>query len=70
MDCKLNLSTEIGMDLGSLGISKENAEELIDYVDSKFLEHGAPKKLYGTNYEKIQRLTETSAKMWIKTGTR
>jgi len=65
-DCKLNLSTEIGMDLEEIGIKKEYAEELIDYIDQKFLEHGAPKKLYGTDYEKIQRLVSKSERCGLK----
>ncbi|MGB9748929.1 MAG: NAD(P)/FAD-dependent oxidoreductase [Candidatus Woesearchaeota archaeon] len=35
-DGKLNLSTEIGMDLNELQIKKEFAEKIIDYIDSCF----------------------------------
>lgn len=57
-DCKLNLSHEIGMDLNVLNLSLSEAEELIFYVDSLFLEHGAPDSLYGIKEEEIKRLQE------------
>ncbi|MDO8516874.1 MAG: FAD-binding protein [Nanoarchaeota archaeon] len=55
-DCKLNLSTKIGMDINDLQISEKNAENLIDYIDLKFLEHGASKETYGLETENINRL--------------
>ncbi len=57
-DCKLNLSSKIGMDINELKISEESANNLIYYVDKVFLEHGAPEHLYGVNEEKIKRLQE------------
>lgn len=57
-DCKLNLSHEIGMELEVLKISPSEADNLISYVDSLFLEHGAPKKLYGLNQKEIKKMQE------------
>ncbi len=57
-DCKLNLSSKIGMDTNELKISEEYANNLISYIDDTFLEHGAPDNLYGTNENKIKRLQE------------
>jgi uncharacterized protein len=57
-DCKLNLSTKIGMNLKDLKIEESVAEKFIDYIDGKFLEHGAPEKLYGTNDAYIRKLKE------------
>lgn len=48
-DCKLNLTPDIGMDIDELGLSREEAEEYIEKIDSVFLKFGAPAELYGTN---------------------
>lgn len=55
-DCKLNLSHKIGMDINELKISEDEAENLIEYIDKTFLEHGAPDNLYGINQDKIKKL--------------
>jgi hypothetical protein len=55
-DCKLNLTPRIGMDTKILGITDEEAQELIGYVDQQFLAHGAPSDVFGTDDERIQRL--------------
>ncbi len=54
-DCKLNLSTEIGMDLEELKLSKATAEKYIQEIDDKFLELGADEKVYGTNEEETKK---------------
>ncbi len=48
-DCKLNLSTEIGMDLNELQLSKKKAEKYINQIDDVFIKFGAPIELFGTN---------------------
>lgn len=48
-DCKLNLSTEIGMDLNELQLSKKKAEKYISQIDNIFIKFGAPIELFGTN---------------------
>jgi len=55
-DCKLNLTHEIGMELEDLGISLEEAEEMIKWIDNKFLEHGANPTLHGTDNAKVEEL--------------
>ena len=54
-DCKLNLSSEIGMDLDELKLSRKDAERYIAEIDSKFLELGADTKLYGTDEKEIEK---------------
>ncbi len=48
-DCKLNLSTKIGMDLEELQLSKKKAEKYINDIDNVFIQFGAPIELFGTN---------------------
>jgi uncharacterized FAD-dependent dehydrogenase len=54
-DGKLTLSTEVGGWLNDYR-SKEELGELIDYVDSVYLEFGAPKHLYGGDQDKIDEI--------------
>jgi uncharacterized protein len=61
-DCKLNLTTEIGMELDELQISKEKAEKYIQDIDDKFLEFGADTTVHGTN--------ETEIKKWVNRANR
>ncbi len=56
-DGKLNLSSDIGMDINELRITKEEAEKLIWHIDRIFLEAGVEDKLYG----KSKRVAE-----WVK----
>lgn len=56
-DCKLNLSSHIGMDLEELKLSEKKANELIKKIDKKFLDLGAGNYLYGTNEKQI--------KLWV-----
>jgi uncharacterized protein len=65
-DCKLNLSTNIGMSLKDLRIEEQTAEDFINYIDKKFLEHGAPEKLYGTNEASIKKLKEKAERCGLK----
>lgn len=52
-DGKLNLSPHIGLDLGELGISEEEASGRIAAIDEVFLAHGADPVLYGVDAERI-----------------
>ncbi len=52
-DGKLNLSPKIGLDLGELRMSEEEAERRIARIDEVFLEHGADRTVYGVDAEKI-----------------
>ncbi|RMG58459.1 MAG: FAD-dependent oxidoreductase, partial [Deltaproteobacteria bacterium] len=52
-DGKLNLTPKIGMDLNDLGLSEEEAFEIIDEIDSTFLRFGADPQLYGVDDEKV-----------------
>jgi uncharacterized protein len=53
-DGKLNLSPHIGLDLGELGLSEEEASRRIEEVDRIFLEHGADPTLHGLDQARIQ----------------
>lgn len=61
-DCKLNLSTEIGMDLGELRITKQKAKEYIDFIDKTFLSFGAPDELYGYDEKLYKEWAERAKK--------
>lgn len=50
-DGKLTLSTEIGGSLDQY-IGEKKLEEMISYVDSTYLEFGAPEKVYGLEHKK------------------
>jgi uncharacterized FAD-dependent dehydrogenase len=52
-DGKLNLTPRIGMDLEELRLAQEKAQEIIDYVDSVFLDCGADPTLYGVDDSRI-----------------
>jgi uncharacterized FAD-dependent dehydrogenase len=53
-DGKLNLSPHIGLNLGELGLSEEEASRRIEEVDRIFLEHGADPTLHGLDQARIQ----------------
>jgi len=54
-DGKLNLSERIGGELADY-LGGSQVRELISYVDSVYLDLGAPEKVYGTDEEAIQEL--------------
>lgn len=58
-DGKLTLSTETGGWLRQY-VDEKSLVELINYVDSIYLQYGAPKKEYGTNEEAISKLKQAS----------
>ncbi|RLG48884.1 MAG: FAD-dependent oxidoreductase, partial [Thermoproteota archaeon] len=59
-DGKLNLSPEVGGDLAEYVGGEVN--RLIEYVDSVYLELGAPRKVYGEDREKIDELKRRAFK--------
>ena len=52
-DGKLNLKPDVGGNLEEF-VSKEEADNLVSKIDNLFLEHGASKKLYGTNSHELE----------------
>jgi len=58
-DGKLTLSTEVGGRLKEI-IGADQARTLIDYVDSAYLDFGAPHKVYGTG-EKVAEIERRAA---------
>lgn len=48
-DCKLNLTSEIGMDLNDLFLTKSEADDYISYIDKIFLDFDASRDIYGTD---------------------
>lgn len=60
-DGKLNLSPEIGGFLSSY-IDIDTLTELIRYVDSIYLEYGAPEHLYGEDEKAISNLKDLAAR--------
>jgi len=58
-DGKLTLSTEVGGQLASY-IPDEEVERLIKYVDQIYVDFGAPKKVYGTNEEEVNRIARAA----------
>ncbi|MFH1821090.1 MAG: NAD(P)/FAD-dependent oxidoreductase [Methanobacteriota archaeon] len=62
----LNLRYDIGGDLSKLTKSVEKAEALVKEVDDIFVEHGAPKEVYGGNLANIDELTRRAAAAGIR----
>lgn len=63
-DGKLNLTPKIGMELSELGLEENAAQNIIDYVDSQFLNCGADPTLYGVKDEGISRWQEKVS--WVR----
>ena len=62
----LNLRYDVGGDLIKLTKSVQKAEALVKEVDDIFLQHGAPKEVYGMNPEGIKKLGKKAAAAGIK----
>ncbi len=60
-DGTLNLRPDVGGDLGSLVGDNDLAWRLVKKVDSIFLEHGAPDKLYGQDASKVEELSRKAS---------
>ncbi|MBE0525421.1 MAG: FAD-dependent oxidoreductase [Candidatus Thorarchaeota archaeon] len=59
-DGKLTISTQVGGWLDEF-IGNKRLMELIQYVDGKYLEYGAPKKIYGSEEDEIEKYTQEAA---------
>lgn len=66
-DGKLNLSTQVGLDLKELGLSEEAAMERIEAVDRVFLAHGADPTLHGVDERRIAWWLERVS--WVRRRT-
>ncbi len=64
-DGTLNLSPRIGGDLTQF-VSRQEAFNLIDYIDSVFIEHGASEKIYGKETDKTEELARKAAAADVK----
>jgi uncharacterized FAD-dependent dehydrogenase len=60
-DGKLSLSPDVGGFL-SRYTDKTTVQTLIDYVDKIYLKYGAPRKVFGVNTDKINKLRKISSK--------
>lgn len=56
-DGKLTLSTEVGGQLTSY-LTDAKVKKLIEYVDKTYVGFGAPRRLYGTDAEEMNRIAE------------
>jgi uncharacterized FAD-dependent dehydrogenase len=64
-DGKLTLSTEVGGWLGNY-VSKQDLEDLIDYVDQTYAKFGAPNNLYGANLDRIAEIERKASFAGLK----
>ncbi|HAP66445.1 MAG TPA: FAD-dependent oxidoreductase, partial [Nitrospinae bacterium] len=65
-DGKLNLSGEVGGFLNNY-LSENDLADLIDYVDKCYVQHGAPKKIYGDdNTIEIEKLKSKASQNNLK----
>lgn len=64
-DGTLNLSPRIGGDLTQF-VNRQEAFDLIDYIDSVFLEYGASEKIYGEKTHKTEKLARKAAAADVK----
>ncbi|MEL9940370.1 MAG: NAD(P)/FAD-dependent oxidoreductase [Ignisphaera sp.] len=62
----MNLRPDVGGDLDKLLGSWEEAEKLIQYVDSVLVKFGAPDNLYAIDYEQTSELERLAAKAGAK----
>ena len=66
-DGKLNLSPQVGLDLGELGLSEREALTRIEAVDRVFLDHGADPTLLGVDQPRIDWWLERVS--WVRRRT-
>jgi uncharacterized FAD-dependent dehydrogenase len=62
----LNLRYDIGGDLSELVKGAAKAQRLVEEVDEIFLEHGAPKEVYGGNEEEVEKLMRRAAAAGVR----
>ncbi len=60
-DGKLNLSPDVGGHMLRY-LERPRLEELIEYVDKIYIQHGAPRKLYGQDVKKREEIESLAAK--------
>ncbi len=65
-DCKLNLTSKIGMDLNELQLNESEADEYIDMIDNIFIDFGAPIELFGTNPDMYQEWIDRAQRNDVK----
>ncbi|PTD93760.1 FAD-dependent oxidoreductase [archaeon SCG-AAA382B04] len=62
-DGKLNLTPDIGMEIDELGVGKNEASNLIKFVDETFVDHGVKEGHYGSRDEKrLQKINKLKRK--------
>jgi uncharacterized FAD-dependent dehydrogenase len=66
-DGKLNLSPHIGLDLGELQMTEEEAAARIAAVDDVFVAHGADPTVYGEDRERIDAWLDRVS--WVRRKT-
>ncbi|MGE5422724.1 MAG: NAD(P)/FAD-dependent oxidoreductase [Ignavibacteriales bacterium] len=64
-DGKLTLTTEFGGWLDKY-IGKESLKKMIDYVDTIYVEHGAPDRMFGQDESYIEDLIQKASKAGLK----
>lgn len=64
-DGKLNLTPHIGMDIQELGITQEQAQNWIDYIDSVFVKHGADESISGQDDKGIKKWVEKAQSLGV-----
>lgn len=62
----LNLRYDIGGDLSKLTKSASDAQKLVEEVDAIFVEHGAPKEVYGVGSDGVDELARRAAAAGVK----
>ncbi len=60
-DGKLNLTKDVGGDLAEI-VGAKTVNQIIEYVDSIYVSLGAPKKVFGTDHEVVERLRKKAYK--------
>jgi len=64
-DGKLTLSSEVGGWLNEY-LDEDELDGLIDYVDKVYLRFGAPDKLYGTDFDRVEEIERKAALAGLK----
>ena len=64
-DGKLTLSTEVGGWLSEY-VGRSKLEELIAYVDRLWVEYGAPERVHGTDYDKVEEIRQHAMQVGLR----
>lgn len=65
-DGKLIFHPEVTMDLDELKITEDRARELMQYIDQKFLQHGAPSHSTGEKTQAAEELEKRAKKYGVR----